>query len=213
MRCHPITLFTLRGFFEEAKNKEQEVHINMEEVPIHHHSNIFGSVMSNTGGGGGDDDKQILRSAHRLSDSPDEEAPQREEEEEEEEEADDKKDMHSLGLCGASLNAAVLPSRLQWVANHSIPPLLEATLRGVSQVVIVNNPTSGLVIMLAIMIDSPWMAIIAFATTMLSTWVARNFFVDTAYVKNGLAGYNAMLVACAFSVFLANGDWHFGTVS
>ena len=188
----------------------------MEEVPIHHHSNIFGSVMSNTGGGGGDDDKQILRSAHRLSDSRDEEAPQRveiEEEEEEEEEADDKRDMHSLGLCGASLNAAVLPSRLQWVANHSVPPLLEATLRGVSQVVIVNNPTSGLVIMLAIMIDSPWMAIIAFATTMFSTWVAGYFFVDTAYVKNGLAGYNAMLVACAFSVFLGNGDWHFGTVS
>ncbi len=183
----------------------------MEEVSIDH-SNIFGSVMSNTGGGG-DDDRQILRGAHRLSDSPDEEAPKQQQQQQQEEEADDEKDMPSLGFFGASLNAAVLPSRLQWVAKHSVPPLLEATLRGVSQVVIVNNPTSGLVIMLAILIDNPWMAIIAFATTMFSTWVAGNFFVDTAYVKNGLAGYNAMLVACAFSVFLGNGDWHFGTVS
>lgn len=47
--------------------------------------------------------------------------------------------------------------------------------------------------------------------TMFSTWVASHFFVDTAYVKNGLAGYNAALVACALSVFLQNEEWHFGT--
>ena len=119
----------------------------------------------------------------------------------------------SLSLWYTSFNADILPRKLRWIFNNRVPHLLEATLRGISQVVIVNNPISGVIILFALLIDSIWMFFIAFATTMFATWIASHFFVDKAYVKNGLSGYNATLVACAFVVFLENEPWHFGTVS
>ena len=131
----------------------------------------------------------------------------------EEEQMDSRPGSLSLSLWYTSFNADILPRKLRWIFNNRVPHLLEATLRGISQVVIVNNPISGVIILFALLIDSIWMFFIAFATTMFATWIASHFFVDKAYVKNGLSGYNATLVACAFVVFLENEPWHFGTVS
>ncbi|HEY9796185.1 MAG TPA: urea transporter [Leptolyngbyaceae cyanobacterium] len=45
----------------------------------------------------------------------------------------------------------------QRLANQPLLDLFNATLRGIGQVIFVNNPVSGLLILIAIFIQSPWL--------------------------------------------------------
>ena len=58
------------------------------------------------------------------------------------------------------VNTDLLPDKVRWYAHHWVPWLLEATLRGLSQVVLVNNPITGIVILIALLLspgNGPWM--------------------------------------------------------
>lgn len=45
----------------------------------------------------------------------------------------------------------------QRLANQPLLDFINATLRGISQVIFVNNPLSGLLILAAMFIQSPWL--------------------------------------------------------
>lgn len=90
-------------------------------------------------------------------------------------------------------------------------PLLDfinASLRGIGQVGFANNPVSGLLIALAMLIQSPWTAFMLVVGVVVSTWTAYLMRLDRPSVRNGIFGLNGSLVGLAFGTF---GAWGNGT--
>ena len=88
-----------------------------------------------------------------------------------------------------------------------IPGDVSYTLRGLLQVIIVNNQVSGLFIVAALYVGGGALhGTLSLVCTFVATALARRLFVDVDSVKNGLAGYNACLVGCAFPVFVQQ-EW------
>lgn len=93
-------------------------------------------------------------------------------------------------------------------------PLLDfinASLRGVGQVGFANSPISGLLITLAIFIQSPWTAFMLVVGVVVSTWTAYLMRLDRPSVRNGIFGLNGSLVGLALGTFGAwgngSGNW------
>ncbi len=85
------------------------------------------------------------------------------------------------------------------------------TLRGLSQVILVNNQVSGLFVVAALYTGGgALLGTLSLVCTFVATALARRSFADVDSAKNGLAGYNACLVGCAFPVFVQQ-EW--GTTS
>ncbi|KAK2860275.1 hypothetical protein Q7C36_004441 [Tachysurus vachellii] len=86
--------------------------------------------------------------------------------------------------------------------------LLEWLLRGVSGVIMVNNPLSGALILTALSIASPWQALLGSLGLLSSTVMAILIREPQAEVSRGEHGYNGMLVALLIGVFSNAGDWY-----
>lgn len=85
---------------------------------------------------------------------------------------------------------------------------LAESLRGISQVVLIENAISGLIILLAISIASVKLGIIAFASSLLGTLVAKAGKANKTDIKKGLFGYNSVLTGMGLSLFLGGShDW------
>ncbi|OZH51231.1 urea transporter [Hydrocoleum sp. CS-953] len=90
-------------------------------------------------------------------------------------------------------------------------PLLDfinASLRGIGQVGFANNPISGLLITLAISIQSPWTALMLVVGVVVATWTGFFMNLDRPSVRNGVFGLNGALVGLALGTF---GAWGNGT--
>ena len=83
-----------------------------------------------------------------------------------------------------------------------------ASLRGIGQVGFANNPISGLLIALAIFIQSPWVALMVVIGVMVATGTAYVMNLDRPSIRNGIFGLNGVLVGLAFGTF---GTWGNGT--
>ncbi|MCJ8731379.1 hypothetical protein PDJAM_G00198850, partial [Pangasius djambal] len=79
--------------------------------------------------------------------------------------------------------------------------LLEWLLRGVSGVIMVNNPLSGALILIALSFASPWQALLGSLGLLSSTVMAILIGQEQAEVSRGEHGYNGMLVALLIGVF------------
>ncbi|XP_030635126.1 urea transporter 2 [Chanos chanos] len=86
--------------------------------------------------------------------------------------------------------------------------LLEWCLRGVARVILANNPLSGALILVALLLLSPWQALLGTLGLLSSTLTAIIIGQDSAEVAGGLHGFNGMLVALLMGVFSAAGDWY-----
>ncbi|XP_060789939.1 urea transporter 2 [Neoarius graeffei] len=86
--------------------------------------------------------------------------------------------------------------------------LLEWLLRGVSGVIMLNNPLSGALILTALSIASPWQALLGGVGLLSSTVMAILIGEERAAVSSGEHGYNGMLVALLISVSSSAGDWY-----
>jgi hypothetical protein len=60
----------------------------------------------------------------------------------------------------------------QRLANQPLLDFINATLRGISQVIFVNNPLSGLLILAAMFIQSPWLGGMSLVGTAAATLMA-----------------------------------------
>ncbi|XP_062849660.1 urea transporter 2 [Trichomycterus rosablanca] len=86
--------------------------------------------------------------------------------------------------------------------------LLEWTLRGVSGVIMVNNPVSGALILVALSVASPWQGLLGSLGLLSSTVTAILIGENRADISMGVHGYNGMLVALLIGVFSSAGDWY-----
>ncbi|XP_039694484.1 urea transporter 1 [Pteropus medius] len=80
-------------------------------------------------------------------------------------------------------------------------------LRGISQVVFVSNPISGILILVGLLVQNPWWALNGCVGTMISTLTALLLSQDRSAIAAGLHGYNATLVGILMAVLSENGDY------
>ncbi|KAL2778071.1 urea transporter 1 isoform 2 [Daubentonia madagascariensis] len=74
-------------------------------------------------------------------------------------------------------------------------------LRGLSQVVFVSNPLSGIIILVGLLIQNPWWALNGCMATVVSTLTALLLSQDRSAIAAGLQGYNATLLGILIAVF------------
>ena len=60
-------------------------------------------------------------------------------------------------------------------AKAGLPAALLSVLRSLGQVIFINNPVSGLLLLLALLLQSPWMALFAVTGTVTANLTARAF--------------------------------------
>ncbi|XP_076991692.1 urea transporter 2 isoform X1 [Tamandua tetradactyla] len=85
---------------------------------------------------------------------------------------------------------------------------LDWILRGTSQVMFVNNPLSGILIIIGLFIQNPWWAISGCLGTIVSTLTALILSQDKSAIAAGLHGYNGVLVGLLMAVFSDKGDYY-----
>ncbi|XP_023442164.1 urea transporter 2 [Dasypus novemcinctus] len=85
---------------------------------------------------------------------------------------------------------------------------LDWILRGTSQVMFVNNPLSGILIVAGLFIQNPWWAISGCLATIVSTLTALILSQDKSAIAAGLHGYNGVLVGLLLAVFSNKGDYY-----
>ncbi|MGB3200962.1 MAG: urea transporter [Nodosilinea sp.] len=86
-------------------------------------------------------------------------------------------------------------------------PLLafaNASLRGIGQIAFANNPISGLLIVVAVGLQSPWVALTLVVGVVAATWAACGLKLDRPSTCNGIYGFNGALVGLALGTF---GNW------
>lgn len=108
------------------------------------------------------------------------------------------------------------PSRLQRLlpSSGTLPQLNEPTraghrvllpwltgLRSLAQVIFINNPLSGAVLLLAFLLESPWLALLAVVGTAGANLSSRVFGLARSLRHQGIHGFNGALVGCAAAVF------------
>ncbi|MGB8689535.1 MAG: urea transporter [Microcoleus sp.] len=101
---------------------------------------------------------------------------------------------------------------MQWFNDYLTPQspadFVNAIIRGIGQVIFVNNPVSGLLILVAISMQSPWMALMALLGVIASTLTAIALKINPNAIRNGIFGFQGTLVGLALATFgsLGNGN-------
>ena len=90
--------------------------------------------------------------------------------------------------------------------NQPVLDFINYNLRGIGQVIFVNNPVSGLLILLALFIQSPWMGWMSLLGVVSSTVMAIALKLDLGNIRNGIYGYNGILVGAALATFGSGGN-------
>lgn len=75
-------------------------------------------------------------------------------------------------------------------------------LRGVGQICFMNNPITGLLILIGIWIFSPWLGFSAILGVVASTAFALLLGIDRVVIRGGLYGLNGALVGAGLATFL-----------
>ncbi|XP_053520383.1 urea transporter 2 isoform X2 [Artibeus jamaicensis] len=81
-------------------------------------------------------------------------------------------------------------------------------LRGAAQVMFVNNPLSGFIIFIGLLIQNPWWTIAGGLGAVVSTLTALVLSQDRSAIASGLHGYNGMLVGLLIAVFSKKFDYY-----
>ncbi len=103
-----------------------------------------------------------------------------------------------------------MPELSQRLAGQPILNFLNATFRGIAQVIFVNNPLSGLMIWLAMMFQAPWMGILSFLGSASATLAAMFMKSNPFMIRDGIYGLNGLLIGAAMGFFgqFGNGSWN-----
>lgn len=79
-------------------------------------------------------------------------------------------------------------------------------LRGIGQVVFMNNPITGLLILVGLLFTSYWLTLCGFFGVLISSLMALLLELNREGIRGGLFGYNGFLCGLAISVFIAE-EW------
>jgi urea transporter len=94
----------------------------------------------------------------------------------------------------------------EWQARVEANPVgdfVDYCLRGVGQVVFMNNPITGLLILIGIFVASAWLGVASVIGLLASTLVGILIGVDRGLIRAGLFGFNGILVGAGLGLFLA----------
>jgi urea transporter len=80
---------------------------------------------------------------------------------------------------------------------------VSASLKGISQVILIENAITGLLILIAITIESYYLGIIALLSAIIGTLVGKFGGADEQTINQGLLGYNSVLTGMALALFLS----------
>eukprot|EP00980_Cylindrotheca_fusiformis_P028283 scaffold22589_cov138-Cylindrotheca_fusiformis.AAC.46 len=79
--------------------------------------------------------------------------------------------------------------------------LVDHSARGIGQVIFLNSPVSGAVILGGLAVSNPYLASLAALGTITATGSAKAAGLDDQALKDGLLTYNGCLIGCAAAVF------------
>ncbi|WP_255549998.1 urea transporter [Sporosarcina sp. E16_3] len=85
--------------------------------------------------------------------------------------------------------------------------LIRNSLKGFSQVMLMNNAISGGLILLGIILHSPFLGLMALLSSMVGTLTGKYCGGDKIAVSQGIYGFNSILSGIAVMLFLQN-DWN-----
>ena len=107
---------------------------------------------------------------------------------------------------GLSLINGTMP---EWSRRtEGTPPVafVDSCLRGVGQVCFMNNPVTGLAILVAMFVGEAWLGFAGALGVVVSTLAAIVIGMDRGAIRAGLFGFNGVLVGAGLSLFLQP-DW------
>ncbi|XP_058679461.1 urea transporter 2-like [Ammospiza nelsoni] len=111
---------------------------------------------------------------------------------------------HSFGYLTGEMNEYG-----EWMKSKPLMvQLVDWILRGTSQVMFVNNPLSGLIILVGLFIQSPWWMLTGCTGTTVSTLTALALSQDRSSIAAGLHGYNGILAGLLMAVYSDKGDYY-----
>src|SRR3954468_13552859 len=97
----------------------------------------------------------------------------------------------------------------EWGEQADGNPLLafiDSCLRGIGQVCFMNNPVTGLAILVAMFVGEAWLGFAGALGVVVSTLAAMLIGMDRGAIRAGLFGFNGILVGAGLSLFLKP-DW------
>lgn len=86
--------------------------------------------------------------------------------------------------------------------RNPVLAFVDSCLRGVGQVVLLNNPLSGAMILIALFLADLQLGVLASMGLVASTLTASMLRLERAQIRAGLYGYNGLLVGAAMAAFL-----------
>lgn len=90
--------------------------------------------------------------------------------------------------------------------RNSVIGLALSSLKGISQVILIENAVTGFVILIAITISSLYLGIISLLSAIIGTLIGKGLGADAESVNRGLFGYNSVLTGMALSLFISGGE-------
>ena len=111
--------------------------------------------------------------------------------------------MSSSGGGPLGMIDGTMPDWQARVEGNPLADFVDYCLRGVGQVVFMNNPITGLLILVGMLVASVWLGVAAIIGLVASTLVGILLGVDRGLIRAGLFGFNGILVGAGLSLFLA----------
>src|SRR3954470_23883800 len=99
-----------------------------------------------------------------------------------------------------------MPEWSQRAERKPVVEFIDSCLRGVGQVCFMNNPITGLAIIVAMFIGESWLGFAGLLGVVTSTLAAIVIGMDRGAIRAGLYGFNGVLVGGGRSRFLQP-DW------
>lgn len=106
---------------------------------------------------------------------------------------------------GLSINGT-MPGWSERAAENPLLDFVDSCLRGVGQVCFMNNPVTGLAIVIAMFVGEAWLGFAGVLGVVVSTAAALLVGMDRGAIRAGLYGFNGVLVGAGLSLFLQP-DW------
>jgi urea transporter len=107
---------------------------------------------------------------------------------------------------GLSAINGTMPGWAKRVEDNPLLDFIDSCLRGVGQVCFMNNPVTGLAILVAMFVGEAWLGFAGVVGLVVSTLSAVVIGMDRGAIRAGLFGFNGVLVGAGLSLFLAP-DW------
>ena len=115
--------------------------------------------------------------------------------------------MSTSGASSSTLSInGTMPGFAERVDDNPFLAFVDSCLRGIGQVCFMNNPVTGLAILVAMFVAEPWLGFAGALGLVVSTLSAIVIGMDRSAIRIGLFGFNGILVGAGLSLFLQP-DW------